>query len=145
METSITNENISQQTICGDNEGLNADMETKKQLIKCEWKQNKLSKAREIYFKYFLPQRMARTKATIRQKAMMGILLAQSVMSTKWSGKKLGKGKTPKISMKRLDQMKSKLMPKMAPKKRFRPGTGALWEIRKFQKSTELLIPKMPF
>ena len=28
---------------------------------------------------------------------------------------------------------------------RFRPGTVALREIRKYQKSTELLIPKMPF
>ena len=33
------------------------------------------------------------------------------------------------------------------PKKqrRFRPGTRALKEIRKFQKSTNLLIPKLPF
>lgn len=28
---------------------------------------------------------------------------------------------------------------------RFRPGTVALRDIRKYQKSTELLIPKMPF
>lgn len=28
---------------------------------------------------------------------------------------------------------------------RYRPGTCALREIRKYQKSTELLIPKMPF
>ena len=35
----------------------------------------------------------------------------------------------------------------MAIKKphRFRPGTVALREIRKFQKSTELLIRKLPF
>merc|ERR1719350_1192661 len=30
-------------------------------------------------------------------------------------------------------------------KKKFRPGTRALMEIRKFQKSTNLLIPKLPF
>lgn len=30
-------------------------------------------------------------------------------------------------------------------KYRYRPGTKALKEIRKFQKSTELLIPKIPF
>lgn len=30
-------------------------------------------------------------------------------------------------------------------KKRYRPGTRALREIRKFQKSTDLLIPKLPF
>jgi len=30
-------------------------------------------------------------------------------------------------------------------KRRYRPGTRALMEIRKFQKSTNLLIPKLPF
>ena len=30
-------------------------------------------------------------------------------------------------------------------KKRFRPGTVALREIRKYQRTTELLIPKLPF
>ena len=30
-------------------------------------------------------------------------------------------------------------------KRRFRPGTVALWEIRKYQKSTDLLIRKLPF
>ena len=30
-------------------------------------------------------------------------------------------------------------------KKRFRPGTKALIEIRKYQKSTNLLLRKMPF
>merc|ERR1719400_372170 len=30
-------------------------------------------------------------------------------------------------------------------KRRFRPGTKALMEIRKFQKSTDLLIPCLPF
>jgi Core histone H2A/H2B/H3/H4 len=32
-----------------------------------------------------------------------------------------------------------------AKKKRFRPGTVALREIRKYQKSTDLLIAKLPF
>lgn len=37
--------------------------------------------------------------------------------------------------------------PGVAPKKkkRYRPGTVALREIRKYQKSTELLIKKLPF
>ena len=134
---SITSETISQQTFCGDNEGLNADMETNKEPIKFE-KQNQLSKTREIYFKYIPPQRMARMKAT-----MMGMLL--SVISTKCSSEKSGKRKAPRIGIKWLDQMKSKLMPKIANRKRFRPGTVALQEFRKFQKSTKLLIPKMPF
>lgn len=30
-------------------------------------------------------------------------------------------------------------------KHRYRPGTAALWEIRKYQNSTELLIRKLPF
>ena len=50
MEMSIISETISQQTICGDKEGLNADMETNKE---------------QIYFKYFLSQKMVRTKATV--------------------------------------------------------------------------------
>ena len=41
--------------------------------------------------------------------------------------------------------MKSKMMVKMGHKKRFWPGAMALWEIQKFQKSTELLILKMSF
>ena len=36
MEMSITIETISQQTICGDNEGLDADMDTNKEPIKVE-------------------------------------------------------------------------------------------------------------
>ena len=36
MEMSITSETISQQTICVDNEGLDADMETNKEPIKFE-------------------------------------------------------------------------------------------------------------
>lgn len=35
--------------------------------------------------------------------------------------------------------------PTIAKKHRFRPGTVALREIRKYQKSTELLIRKLPF
>ena len=100
MEMSITSETISQQTICGDNEGLNADMETNKELLRFEQKQNQLSKAREIYFKYFPSQRMARMKATVRQKPMMGMPLAHSVIPTKCSSEKTGKGKTPIVSIK---------------------------------------------
>ena len=41
-----------------------------------------------------------------------------------------------------------KLPPAQQPTKkppRYRPGTVALWEIRQYQKSTELLIRKLPF
>ena len=40
------------------------------------------------------------------------------------------------------DKVKSKVH---KPLRRFRPGTVALREIRKYQKSTELLIRKLPF
>ena len=65
METSITSETISQQTICGDNEGYNDSVDNSKEQTKLEKMRNNLNKAREIYFKYFLSQRMARTKATV--------------------------------------------------------------------------------
>ena len=96
METSITSETISQQTICGNNEGLNANLENNKEPIKLEQMQNNLSKAWEIYFKYFSSQKMVRTKATVRKQAMMCLPLMSSVrgkMSIK-SGKGR-KGETP--------------------------------------------------
>ena len=65
MEMSITGETISQQNICGDNEGYNDSVDNSKEQIKLEKMQNNLNKAREIYFRYFSSQRMARTKATI--------------------------------------------------------------------------------
>ena len=40
-------------------------MEANKEQIKFEQKPNQLLKAREIYFKYFFLQKMARTKATV--------------------------------------------------------------------------------
>ena len=57
METSITSETISQHTMCKNNEG--SYTEADKEQIKLEQKQNQLSKAREIYFKYFSSQKMA--------------------------------------------------------------------------------------
>ncbi|KAM6902502.1 histone H3-like centromeric protein A [Xenentodon cancila] len=48
---------------------------------------------------------------------------------------------TPKSPKKRAPEQ-----PPASPKKRrFRPGTKALMEIRKYQKSTDLLITKRPF
>ena len=60
MEMSITSETISQQTICGDNEGLNqnTNMDNSKEQTILEKMQNNLKKAREIYFKYFSLQKM---------------------------------------------------------------------------------------
>ena len=68
---SITSETTSQHTMCKNNEG--SYTEANKEQIKLEWKQNQLSKAREIYFKYFSSQKMAWTKATVWKHAMMGL------------------------------------------------------------------------
>uniref|UniRef100_A0A8C5EZL9 Core Histone H2A/H2B/H3 domain-containing protein n=1 Tax=Gouania willdenowi TaxID=441366 RepID=A0A8C5EZL9_GOUWI len=48
-------------------------------------------------------------------------------------------------STSRLSGASSKTQTKSPKKRRFRPGTKALMEIRKFQKSTALLIRKTPF
>ena len=80
METSITSELISQQTICGDNESLELTNDMKynpnhgKEKTELEKTQNNLKWVREVYFKYFPPlQKMACTRATVRKRAMMGM------------------------------------------------------------------------
>ena len=75
---------------------------------------------------------------------MMGMPLTHSIVNMKPVGKK-GKGKAPQIGIKWLDQIRSKSVSKVARGRRFRPGTKALREICQFQKSTELLFPKLPF
>ena len=66
------------------------------------------------------------------------------------SGKAPRKQLQPKI-LKKKGKAKGdekKLPPDQQPKKKpckYRPGTVALWEIRRYQKSTELLIRKLPF
>jgi len=47
--------------------------------------------------------------------------------------------------MRKLGQKAARVPKKPVIKRRYRPGTVALRDIRKFQKSTELLIPKLPF
>ena len=64
---------------------------------------------------------------------------------TKQTARKSHGGKAPR------KQLATKANRKMAPEggvkkpHRYRPGTVALREIRKYQKSTELLIKKLPF
>jgi histone H3 len=65
---------------------------------------------------------------------------------TKHTARKTPAGKTPK------KHLATKAAKKSAPAQggvkkphRFRPGTVALREIRKYQKSTELLVRKLPF
>ena len=86
---------------------------------------------------------MARTKATVWKWAMMGLLLVTSI---KGRTSKSVKGKTPpQIRIKRLEKMKPKAGKTPGSRRWFWPGTQALQEIQKFQKSTVLLIPKTPF
>ena len=141
---SITSETISQQPICWDNEGLNADVETNKEQIKFEQKPSQLSKAREIYFKYFSSQKIARTRTTIQKLAKMGLSLVSSIKGkTSKSVMKSVKGKTPQIGIKWLKKIRPK--GKTPGSRRQWPGTQNLQEIQRFQKSMELLIPKAPF
>ena len=150
METSITSETISQQTICGDNEGLNLNTNVNDNKEQTTFRKmwNNLNKAREIYFKYFSLQKMACTKAIIQKQAMMGKPLVPSSCGKsvgKPAGKKSGMGKIPWIGVKRLDNIQPKVTTKVTKRRRFRPGMKALHEICQFKKLTELLIPKLPF
>lgn len=73
--------------------------------------------------------------------------VSETVMArTKQTARKSSGGKIPRPTAKRTPKGKSS--PTGAIMKRphrFRPGTVALREIRKYQKSTELLIRKLPF
>merc|ERR1711935_804421 len=68
--------------------------------------------------------KMARTKHTARKS--MGAKTPKKTMATKTKGPKASQGGVKRAH-------------------RFRPGTVALRHIRKYQKSTELLIRKLPF
>ena len=127
---SITSEMISQQTICGDNEGLNqnTNVDNSKEQTKLKKMQNNLKRAREIHSKYFSSQRMAHTKATVCKHTMMGIPLIPSSQG-KAAVRKSRKGKTPQIGVKRLDKMRPKAITEPTKGRKFRPGTKALHEI----------------
>ena len=75
---------------------------------------------------------MARTKQTAHQQT---------------GGKAPRKDLTIKAAQKKARQKKKtrQNQPVERAKKRYRPGTAALREIRKYQKKTELLIRKLPF
>ena len=106
MEMSIISEMISQQAICGDNEGLNLinDMENSKEQMELERMQNNLKNAREVYFKYFSSQTLAGTKAMVCKRAMMGITVMPPSQTDKGVSRKMGikdhNGKTPRIGIK---------------------------------------------
>lgn len=67
---------------------------------------------------------------------------------TKQTARKNTAGKAPRKQITIGNKAARKSAPAVCPIKkphRFRPGTVALREIRKYQKSTELLIRKLPF
>ena len=83
---------------------------------------------------------MARTKQTAR-KAAGGKAKAKKKTPS-------GKGKKRSTKIARPSQPTTKAAPATGGVKkphRFRPGTVALREIRRYQKSTELLLRKLPF
>ena len=66
---------------------------------------------------------------------------------TKQTARKSTGGKAPRKQLATKSHRRSNPYPRGGVKKpmRYRPGTVALREIRKYQKSTELLIRKIPF
>ena len=66
---------------------------------------------------------------------------------TKLTARKAPAGKTPKkhLATKAAKKHASATSSGLKKPHRFRPGTVALREIRKYQKSTELLVRKLPF
>ena len=72
METSITNETISQQTTCGEPENIEITNDTKPKLTQSKEQtgidqtRKNLINAWEVNFKYLSSQRMADMKALVR-------------------------------------------------------------------------------
>ena len=64
---------------------------------------------------------------------------------TKQTAKKGFGGKAPRKTLSKSAGEKAKTPGVIGKKHRFRPGTVALREIRRYQKSTELLMRKAPF
>ena len=64
---------------------------------------------------------------------------------TKQTARKSTGGKAPRKSVASKAAKKSSRVGGVKKPHRFRPGTVALREIRRYQKSTELLIRKLPF
>ena len=69
----------------------------------------------------------------------------QKMARTKQTARKSTGGKAPRKSVATKAAKKSSRVGGVKKPHRFRPGTVALREIRRYQKSTELLIRKLPF
>ena len=84
METSITSETISQQTICGKPEHPNEDhkfieiandnepkqAQSKEKMTEIEQTRKNLMQAWRAYFKYLSSQKMAHTKSSMKRRAV---------------------------------------------------------------------------
>ena len=71
--------------------------------------------------------------------------LFQKMARTKQTARKSTGGKAPRKQLATKVARKTAKAPAMKKQHRFRPGTVALREIRRYQKSTDLLIRKAPF
>lgn len=69
----------------------------------------------------------------------------ENMARTKQTARKSTGGKAPRKQLATKAARKSATMGKSNKPHRYRPGTVALREIRKYQKTTELLIRKLPF
>ncbi|XP_077780051.1 histone H3-like [Podarcis muralis] len=103
------------------------------------------NKASEVY-KWSARRLLAQFGSRRKRRQRSGCLLQEGMARTKQTARKSTGGKAPR------KQLATKAARKSAPatggvKKphRYRPGTVALREIRRYQKSTELLIRKLPF
>ena len=119
-------------------------MESSKEQTKLERMWDNLKKQREIYCKYFFVTENGLYKSHSKKKGNDGHA-PHTFIQGKAIAKKSWKGKTPHIGIKWLDKMRPHATSKSMKGRRFQPGMQALWEICKYQKTTELLIPKMPF
>jgi len=77
------------------------------------------------------------TKAKMTARKSTGGKAPRKLLATKAPRKSIG-GKAPK-------SQRTPGTPRTPGKRRYRPGTRALMEIRRYQRNTDLLIPKMPF
>lgn len=83
------------------------------------------------------PKIVPMTKAKMTARKSTGGKAPRKLLATKAPRKSIG-GKAPK-------SQRTPGTPRTPGKRRYRPGTRALMEIRRYQRNTDLLIPKMPF
>ena len=100
---------------------------------------------------------MARTKQTVRKSSIFRFPRPPSLQRTEFSlpqeydplkQKKIAEANNARKFSRKIyprDKAPKRNLGRAVPMRRFRPGTVALRDIRKFQKSTDLLIQKLPF